>query len=154
MLKPSAWPGPGAGLPQKQKPSATASVWHYETLKCQTERLHNSRTFIIIEYFIDRTSTCKDIRTILDKRSINDKSERRQRKEFQISATPSKNTRRHARPRKYQGKREAYPSRAGRCESGGFKRVAKAFHHVASTCPVLSCPGPHKPNGKHFLSMP
>jgi hypothetical protein len=24
MLKPSAWPGPGAGLPQKQKPSATA----------------------------------------------------------------------------------------------------------------------------------
>ena len=52
MLKPSAWPGPGAGLPQKQKPSATASVWHYETLKCQTERLHNSRTFIIREYFM------------------------------------------------------------------------------------------------------
>ena len=59
---------------------------------------------------IERSCAHK-IRTILDKRSM-----RRQRKEFQTSATPSKNSRRHARPRKYQGKREAYPSRAGRCE--------------------------------------
>ena len=61
---------------------------------------------------VERSCHADKIRTILDKRSINDKSERRQRKEFQISATPSKNSRQHVHPRKYQGNREAYPSRA------------------------------------------